>query len=304
MRRIGTISGKDAAETFRDYLLTQEIPTQIDAVGNEWTIWVLDEDQVDGAKAALEDFRTNPRAEKYQKAIVEADRIRHARVQEVIAAKKSQIDLKRRWNMPLIAQIPVTFTLVVLSVIITLGTQFGRKYDAFGGQVSMVPNMTREGEYTKYPINYRELPGVTDGQVWRLITPAFVHFDPLHLVLDMYWLVLFGGMIERIRGRSTIIVLFLLTAIVGNLTQLYWKGPAFGGMSGVDAGLFGYLWITGQLDPDAGLALPQHLVFIMLAFLLLATSGVLGPIANGAHLGGLFAGMAAAGASVLWKRLK
>ncbi len=304
MRRIGTISGKDAAETFRDYLLTQEIPSQVDAVGDEWSIWVLDEDQVDASKSALEAYRVDPRAEKYRRAVVEADRIRHAKVQQSIAAKKSQIDLKQRWGRPLISQIPVTFTLVVLSVIITLGTQFGAKYDAFGGQISMVPNMTREGEYTKYPINYRELPGVTEGQIWRLVTPAFVHFDPLHLLLDMYWLVLFGGMIERVRGRRTMIVLFLLTAIVGNLSQLYWKGPAFGGMSGVDAGLFGYLWITGQMDPDAGLALPQHLVFIMLAFLMLATTGLLGPIANGAHLGGLFAGMAMSATSASWKRLK
>ncbi len=305
MRRIGTLSDKDAAETFGDYLLTQDIQSQVDQAGDEWTIWVHDEDCVEAAKQELETFRSDPQAEKYRKAVVEADRIRHEKVQAAIAVKKSQIDLTRQWNKPLIAQIPVTFTLVVLSVIVTLGTQFGTKYDAFGGQISMVPDMTREGEYTKYPANYRELPGVTKGQVWRLITPAFVHFDPLHLILDMYWLVLFGGMIERVRGRRTIILLFLLTAVVGNVTQLYLKGPAFGGMSGVDAGLFGYLWITGQMDPDSGLALPQHLVFIMLAFLVLAaTTNLMGPIANGAHFGGLFAGMAMAAVSASWKRLR
>ncbi|MEZ6050948.1 MAG: rhomboid family intramembrane serine protease [Planctomycetaceae bacterium] len=305
MRRIGTLTDKDAAETFGDYLLTQEIPSQVEQSGHDWAIWVHDEDQVEQAKEELESFRSDPQSDKYRKAIVEADRIRHAKVQAAIAARKSQINLTRQWNRPLIAQIPVTFTIVVLSVIITLGTQFGTKYDAFGGQITMVPNMTRKGDGVEYPINYRQLPGVREGQVWRLITPAFVHFDPLHLVLDMYWLVLFGGMIERVRGRRTIIVLFLLTAIVGNLAQLYLKGPAFGGMSGVDAGLFGYLWITGQMDPESGLALPQHLVFIMLAFLVLAaTTSMMGPIANGAHFGGLFAGMAMAAVSATWKRLR
>lgn len=304
MRRIGTLSDKEAAETFRDYLLTQQIEADLDATDEEWAIWVHDEDRIDETKSQLDEFRENPRADKYRKAIVEADRIRHRKVQQAIAAKKSQIDMSRQWNRPLIAQIPVTFTLIVLSAIITLGTQYGKKLDAFAGQVSIVPEMTREGDYTKFPANYRQLPGVTEGEVWRLVTPAFIHFDPIHLILDMYWLVVFGGMIERVRGRRTMILLFLLTAIVGNLVQLYWRGPAFGGMSGVDAGLFGFIWISGQMDPDGGLVLPQHLVFIMLAFLMLATTGLMGPIANGAHLGGLFAGMGAAAGAISFKRIR
>ena len=304
MRRIGTLSDKEAAETFRDYLLTQQVQADLDATGDEWAIWVHDEDRIEDTKSQLSEFRENPQADKYRKAIVEADRIRHRKVQQAIAAKKSQVDMTRRWNRPLIAQIPVTFTLIVLSAIITLGTQYGKKLDALGGQVSIIPQMTREGDYTKFPANYRQLPGVTEGEVWRLVTPAFIHFNPVHLILDMYWLAIFGGMIERVRGRRTMILLFLLTAIVGNLAQLYWKGPAFGGMSGVDAGLFGFIWISGQIDPNSGLALPQHLVFIMLAFLMLATTGVMGPIANGAHLGGLFAGMGAAALTVALKRTR
>ncbi|MCA9076004.1 MAG: rhomboid family intramembrane serine protease [Planctomycetaceae bacterium] len=304
MRRIGSLSDKEAAETFRDYLLTQEIESDLDAAGDEWAIWVHDEDRIEETKSELDQFRENPQADKYRKAIVEADRLRHAKVQKAIAAKKSQINLSRQWNRPLIAKIPVTFTLIVLSAIITLGTQYGKKLDAFGGQVSIVPQMTRVGDYTKFPANYRQLPGVTNGQVWRLVTPAFIHFDPIHLILDVYWLAIFGGMIERVRGRRSMILLFLLTAIVGNLVQLYWNGPAFGGMSGVDAGLFGFIWISGQMDPSGGLTLPQHLVFIMLGFLMLATTGLMGPIANGAHLGGLFAGMGAAAATVTLKRIR
>ena len=72
---------------------------------------------VSGAKPETghyDEFLANPQAEQYQQAIVEADRIRHAKVQAALAAQKKQIDLTRQWKRPLLAQIPVTFTLVVL----------------------------------------------------------------------------------------------------------------------------------------------------------------------------------------------
>jgi GlpG protein len=235
---------------------------------------------------------------------VEADRIRHEKVRQAIAARKKQVDLTRRWSRPLIRQIPATLSLVILSVVVTLGTQFGKDLSAFGGQITMVPDMRHTDGGTSFPANYKELPGIRDGQVWRLVTPAFLHFDPLHLLLDMYMFVMLGGLTERVRGSRTLIGLFFITALVGNVAQLYLTGPAFGGMSGVVSGVFGYMWIKGVMEPESGVALPPHFVFIMIAFLLFATTGVIGRIAHGAHFGGLAAGMAVAAGTTWWRRIR
>jgi len=69
------------------------------------------------------------------------------------------------------------------------------------------------------------------------------------------------------------------------------SGPSFGGMSGVVYGFLGYAWIKGKIEPRMGLALHQQTVIIMGAWLLLGIVGVLGSIANGAHVFGLIAGI-------------
>ena len=301
MRRIGTLSDRQEAERFGDYLLTQKIKSQIDSAGTEWAIWVHDEDRLDEAKAKLASYRAEPNAERYQQAIVEADRLRHAEVRKRQQAQKKTVNMADRWRQPLVRQIPVTFLLIVMSGAATLGTRFMKDRGAFNGVLNIVPGMESNGEYTSFPRNYKTLPGIRDGQIWRLFTPAFLHGDWLHLLFGTYMTVVLGGRIERFRGSRTLIILFLFTGLVAHLAQLYGKGPTFGGMSGVLYGWFGFMWISGKMDPHSDLALPPQFVFIMIAWLVICMTGFL-PIANHAHVGGLLAGMLAGALNVTWRR--
>jgi len=83
----------------------------------------------------------------------------------------------------------------------------------------------------------------------------------------------------------------LLIALISNLAQYLFKGPSFGGMSGVVFGLFGYIWMKSEFDPGAGMFIPKSSVVLILGFLVICTLGLLGPIANYAHFGGLIVGM-------------
>ena len=64
-------------------------------------------------------------------------------------------------------------------------------------------------------------------------------------------------------------------------------------MSGVVYGLLGYIWMRAKFDPFSGLFLHKNTVIMMLVWLVLCFTGLLGPIANLAHLFGLLIGMAA-----------
>jgi GlpG protein len=142
------------------------------------------------------------------------------------------------------------------------------------------------------------------GQVWRLITPIFLHFGAIHLVFNMIWLIDLGGMIERHRGTWFLLVLVLVAAILPNLAQYFWSGPFFGGMSGVVYGLFGYVWIKGKYQPHLGMGVRQETVYIMLGWLVLCMTGMIGAIANAAHLVGLVVGVVLAYAPIAWKKMR
>src|SRR5690606_32056072 len=119
------------------------------------------------------------------------------------------------------------------------------------------------------------LEPIREGQIWRLISPIFVHFGLLHLIFNLYMLSQLGTAIERRRGTAEFGLLVLVTALVSNLAQFALPdvfsvpsaragdGP-FGGMSGVLYGLFGYAWMRSRYDPASGLWLhPQTVMLLM-----------------------------------------
>lgn len=141
------------------------------------------------------------------------------------------------------------------------------------------------------------LDGLGAGQWWRPITPVFLHFGLFHILFNGLWVWEFGRRIEVVFGSARLIYLLLFLAIVSNAAQYLWYGPAmFGGLSGVLYGLLGFLWIYNQRRPTAALAIAPGIIGFMLLWQALCMSGIVdvfisGSIANGAHLGGLVAGM-------------
>jgi GlpG protein len=132
---------------------------------------------------------------------------------------------------------------------------------------------------------------ILHGQLWRLITPIFIHLSILHILFNMLWFKDLGYLIEFKFGRKDLLTLIGISGVLSNLLQYCISGPQFGGMSGVLYAMLGYVWVYKKIHDEFDYALPARDITIMVGWLLMCLTGLLGPIANGAHAGGLFVGM-------------
>ena len=143
------------------------------------------------------------------------------------------------------------------------------------------------------------LSAVLQGQVWRLVTPVFLHFNLMHLVFNMLMLWVFGRQVEARETRRSLITLLLLTAVASNFGQYMSTGGGFGGMSGVVYGVMAFCWQWDRMNPQRPYGFPPALMGFMLFWLLLGYTDMLawagfGHMANSAHLIGLACGLISA----------
>ncbi len=175
----------------------------------------------------------------------------------------------------------LTYSLIGICVFVGLYSRFGAQFDALGPL--LITNYLNAG-----------LPEIVQGQVWRLVTPIFIHFGLLHVGLNMLWLWQLGSLIEHIRGAPLFAALVFISAIASNLSEFYVSGPVFGGMSGVIFALLGYLWMQGKFNPSFGVQLNPTLITMVMIWFVVCWSGVLElagiHIANTAHTVGLLSG--------------
>ena len=133
-------------------------------------------------------------------------------------------------------------------------------------------------------------------QYWRLVTPAFLHFGWLHIAFNSLWLWELGGKVERVMGHLNMFGLFLVIAIVSNVSQYVFGGPGlFGGMSGVVYGMLGFSWVGPMFQPAWRIQPTPALMLFMVGWLVVCMVGLVeglgfGAIANAAHVGGLLCG--------------
>ncbi len=55
------------------------------------------------------------------------------------------------------------------------------------------------------------------GEVWRLLTPALLHANLIHIGFNMYALLVFGTGLERDFGHGRFLLLYVLGAFAGNV---------------------------------------------------------------------------------------
>jgi len=304
MRQIGTIPNVDWAERFTAFLLTQGILAQAEEENGAWAIWVRNEDHLDEAKSAFERFIGNPDDSQYQDALREASAILDAEAKRREQAQKNLIEMRGRWNRPGSRRNPLLVAIILLCVGVGIVTGFGKYRGGTAFRVLGFCDTIQPDEDWDRNKTSDRLLNIQQGELWRLVTPIFLHGSIVHLLCNMIMLHIFGSVIEDRRGTARFAAIVLVVALVSNLAQglapstwgPFGGGPFFVGISGVVFGLLGYLWMKTTYEPDSGMFVSGSTVAILLIWMILGFAGVLDQmfgihIANLSHGVGFIAGL-------------
>ena len=131
------------------------------------------------------------------------------------------------------------------------------------------------------------------GELWRLVTSIFPHAGLLHLSFNIYWLWIFGTVIEEKFGHFKTAALILLFA-VGSGAWEFALASGGVGLSGVGYGLFGLLWMLSRYDERFKETIDAKTVQLFVGWFFLcvfATYTKIMPVGNIAHAAGAVLGI-------------
>jgi membrane associated rhomboid family serine protease len=140
-------------------------------------------------------------------------------------------------------------------------------------------------------------PAVADGDLYRLLTSAFLHYGVTHLLFNMWALYVVGPPLEAQLGRLRFSALYVLSALGGSVLVylLSSLGAATAGASGAIFGLFGATFVVGKrLNLDVRWVVGLIAINLAFTFVIPLMGGQ--NISWQGHVGGLITGAVVAAA--------
>jgi membrane associated rhomboid family serine protease len=136
-------------------------------------------------------------------------------------------------------------------------------------------------------VPFPNLIGVAHGEWWRMITAAFLHYGPFHILLNMLALWWFGSMLERRIGSGRFLAIYLVSGLAGSAGALMLDPitPTVGA-SGAIFGILGAGLVMETVHRDyvfGGSALGVIVLNLVFTF-------SVSNISIGGHIGGLLGG--------------
>jgi membrane associated rhomboid family serine protease len=188
----------------------------------------------------------------------------------------------RRWGAVTLALIAINvamFLVTAVSAVLVGGSPLDNQLSPVFDDLSQVPVLVELGDW------------------WRLFTAAFLHIGPIHLVLNMLALLVFGSELERQLGRWRYLSVYLLS-IVGGAASIQLFGSPFGAVAGASTAIYGLLGALGVLM----IASRQDIRGLLTLLAINVFISFLPGVSLLGHLGGLVAGALAAGIILLTRR--
>lgn len=130
------------------------------------------------------------------------------------------------------------------------------------------------------------------GEVWRFVSAIFLHGSAPHLLYNLFALLLFGFILERLIGTRYFLVVFFGSGIVANLVAVNFYNSSLG----ASGAIYGVLGAVAVLRPRMmvwvfGILLPMWLAVIV--WIVGDAIGLFVPsnVGHIAHLSGIFVGL-------------
>lgn len=170
----------------------------------------------------------------------------------------------------------ITYTLIAINIIIFI--------------LMYVLGSGSEDAYTliKFGANVPEL--IKSGEYYRLLTSTFLHIGIFHLLCNNYALYIIGSQLESFLGKTKFLIVYLISAVCGNLLSLIFTSGISAGASGAIFGLLGSLLYFGYYY-RVYLGNLIHSQIIPIILLNLCIGFITPGIDNAAHIGGLIGGI-------------
>lgn len=138
-------------------------------------------------------------------------------------------------------------------------------------------------------------------QIWQVLSYGFLHAGLLHIVLNMFGLLMFGTPLERAWGALNFVSYYFFCIVCAGLTQLAFSAVTGSAAPtvGASGGIFGLLLAFALRYPEARIFLvflpvpiPARIFVLLYAAveLGLGVSGTDQGVAHFAHLGGMVGG--------------
>jgi GlpG protein len=330
MRQVGTLESETAARRFAAWLLAQRIEAHAEQEPSGWVVWVRDEDQLGKAREEFTHFCDHPNDPRYQTAEKSAEAVLREEAARRQQAAGNVVEMRGRWGTPGMPggrrKAPISMLLIGISAVIALLTwndtmEVSETAQPLGGVYRALlfvdpadAHTTASGELRSHIDMWAS---IRRGEIWRLITPIFIHYGPMHIVFNVMMLFSFGTIVEDRRGPVFLLLLVVIVAVLSNAGQateamIRDTEQRFGGLSGVCYGLFGYVLTKSRFDDRERYFLSPATTILALGWLVLCILrefpgfsemlSALPSTANTVHVVGLLTGAAMAYVPLVVKR--
>lgn len=121
------------------------------------------------------------------------------------------------------------------------------------------PYQSLNKAFTPYPT----FTQIGQGEVWRVVTPAFLHASFLHIFFNLIWFIFLGNQIERRIGFWKFLLFIILVAAVSNTAQYLMSGPNFLGLSGVITGMAAFVYIRQSKAAWEGYSIQRPALYFL-----------------------------------------
>ena len=171
MRLIGSFNTEKHALRFWSYIKKQGIESSLEKADSpkevNWEVWIAEEDQVDSAFSFLSEFQADPEDQKYE---VSSQIEKDAKTKNPSRNRGfREFNLRDKWQRTERSAGTMTLSLIITCVAVFLLSGMGKNTELVGG---FFISEKVDGQLSEF----------LNGEIWRVFTPIFLHFNFLHIL--------------------------------------------------------------------------------------------------------------------------